>query len=254
MRGEELVDTLAETKTDGEGRFRFQDVAAPEFKKTEGVGESVFPWDVVALAPGHGLNWVQLTLQNQRDPITLALGPEGKVRGRVVEPGGKPVVRAKVKVFGLNPLGKPDLNGVSTDSGLNLIWSAFPLGAKTDSEGWFTIRGLPLERIAPLVVTEPRHERLFAFAATTDAPQPDAVQRSVRPSGRVTETRHPIHTGDFTLTMRTTDHVLTGRVVLEVGGKPATDARLSANRSRQRLTRMADSVSRASRPGRTSCT
>ncbi|SIO59900.1 RNA polymerase sigma factor, sigma-70 family [Singulisphaera sp. GP187] len=229
MEREGLVDSLAETKTDDEGRFRFDDVAAPGFKKTEGVGQSVFPWDVVALAPGHGLNWVQLTLQNQQAPITLTLGLEGTVRGRIVEPGGKPVVDAKVSVYGLQPLGSPDINGVRTDNGLNLSWSAFPVGAKTDSEGRFIIRGLPIERIAALAVTEPRHERLFAFAATTDEPQPNHIQRSFRSFGRVTESRHPIHTGGFTLTAKTTDHVLTGRVTLETGGKPARDARLTCN-------------------------
>ena len=58
-----------------------------------------FPWDIVALAPGHGLAWVQLTPQHQRAAITLKLGPEGILRGRVVEPGGKPVAGAKVNAL-----------------------------------------------------------------------------------------------------------------------------------------------------------
>ena len=58
-----------------------------------------------------------------------------------------------------------------------------------------------------LIVTEPGHERLVAFAATTDAPQPENVSRLFR-SGKAEETRQPVHTGDFTLKAKRTDHVL----------------------------------------------
>ncbi len=229
VRGEELPDVLAETKTDAEGRFRFEGVRAPGFPHVAEAGRTVFPWDVVALAPGNGLTWVQLTPRHQRTPITLSLGDEGTLRGRVVEPGGQPVSGAKVKVSGIDPLGRPIDNGQGTENRLNLIWSAFPLGAKTDAEGRFIVRGLPLEKVATLVVTEPHHERLVAFAATTDAPQADNVSRQIYPSGKAEETRQPIHTGEFTLTAKTADHVLTGRVVFAADGKPAVGATVIHN-------------------------
>lgn len=225
VRGEEVPDILAKTESDPDGRFRFQDVPAPSFPNTAEVGQSVFPWDVAALAPGHGTAWVQLTPERQRTPIALTLGAEGTIRGRVVEPGGKPVAGAKVKVFGIDPLGRPDEYGMGTDNRLNLTCSAFPLGAKTGADGRFTIRGLPGEQVATLVVTEPRHERLVAFAATTTVPQPDLVSHDVR-AGKPAETRQPVHTGEFTLTARTADHVLSGRVVYEADGKPASGARV----------------------------
>jgi protocatechuate 3,4-dioxygenase beta subunit len=220
FRGDEIPDTLAETKTDADGRFRFERVPAPGFPHLPEVGQSVFPWDVVALAPGRGLAWAQLTHHNQRTPITLTLGDEGTLRGRVVEPGGRPVGGAKVKVFGIGPLGQTGGNSGRTGDRLNLTWSAFPLGAKTDTDGRFTIRGLPRERAVTLVVTDPGHERLEAYAATTDAPQPDNVNRINR-SGKAEEIRQPVHTGAFILTAKRTDHVLTGRVLFEADGKPA---------------------------------
>ena len=64
----EFNDTLTETKTDDAGRFAFQDVPAPAFPHIPEAGQSVYPWDIVALAQGHGLAWVQLTPQNQRTP------------------------------------------------------------------------------------------------------------------------------------------------------------------------------------------
>jgi RNA polymerase sigma factor (sigma-70 family) len=228
VRGEGLRDTLAETTTDGAGEFSFREVPAPVFPHVSEAGQSVFPWDIVALADGHGLAWVQLTPQFQHMPITLKLGPEGIIRGRVIEPGGKPVAGAKVKVFGVDPLGRLDVNGLETENRLNLIWSAFPLGASTDAEGRFAVRGVPRERIATLVVTESRHERLLAFAATTETPQPEAIQRTYR-AGQPQEARYPIYTGDFTLTAKPADHVLKGRVVLEADGKPASGATIIRN-------------------------
>jgi RNA polymerase sigma factor (sigma-70 family) len=223
LRGKEINDILMEIKTDEAGRFRFQDVAAPAFPEVAEAGRSVFPWDIVVLAEGHGLAWVPLTLQNQRASITLKLGREGILRGRLVEPGGKPVGGAKARVFGIDPLGRPDENGLGTDNRLNLMWSGFPLSAMTDQEGRFSVRGLPGDKIASLFVTEPRHERIFAYAATSDQPQPDLVSRRNR-GGKSDEIRTPIHTGDFTLTAKPADHVLSGRVVVDADGKAVAKA------------------------------
>ncbi|WP_435009733.1 sigma-70 family RNA polymerase sigma factor [Tundrisphaera lichenicola] len=218
-----IKDTLAETRSDAEGRFQFREVPAPAFSKQEGAGKTYFPWDVVALAPGRGLAWEPLTLQAQRSPITLKLGEEGIIRGRVVEPGGRPVVGARILVNGIDPLGKPDVNGVSVDNRLNLNWSAFPIGATTDADGRFAINGIPRDRVASLVVSIPFHERVFAYAATTDDPQADAIGKTYA-SGKMIEHRRPVHTGDFTITARRTDHILIGRVVFEADGKPAAKA------------------------------
>ena len=224
VKGEEINDTLMETKTDEAGRFQFQDVPAPAVPDVAEAGRSVYPWDIVALAQGQGLAWVQLTPQHQRNPITLKLGPEGILRGRVVEPGGKPVLGAKVKVVGVGPLGRLDVYGNRPDNELNLSWSTFPLRAIADRDGRFTVRGLPREKMVTLTVNEPRHEMVYSLAATTDLPQPDVVL-STNPK----ETRMPIHTGEFTLTAKVADHVLTGRVIREADGKPAARAQLIHN-------------------------
>jgi uncharacterized GH25 family protein len=128
-----------------------------------------------------------------------------------------------VKVHGIDPLDRPDANGLGTDNRLNLIWSAFPLGATTDADGRFTIPGLPRDRVVTLIVTHAEHERLAVYAATTDQPQPDAVSRTFR-SGQAIEHRQPVFSATFTLTAKPTNHVLTGRVVYEADGKPADGA------------------------------
>ena len=230
IRGEEIHDTLMETTTDDAGRFRFDNVPAPAFPDVPEAGRSVYPWDIVALSRGHGLAWVQLTPQNQRTPITLKLGPEKAIRGRVIEPGGKPVVGAKIKVHGIDPLGRPLDNGLRTENRLNLIWAAFPLGATTDADGRFTIAGIPPEHVATLIVTEPRHQRLAVFAATTEKPQPENVTTYYH-SGQPREVRQPVYSGELTLTAKPTNHVLKGRVIFEDNGKPAAGADVLYNGS-----------------------
>jgi RNA polymerase sigma factor (sigma-70 family) len=223
IRGDELHDTLMETTTDDAGRFRFDNVTAPAFPHIPEAGQGVYPWDIVALAQGHGLAWVQLTPQHQRAPITLKLGPEKMIRGRVIEPGGKPVAGAKISIHGIDPLGRPVGNGLQTENRLNLIWSAFPLGTTTDADGRFTVARIPPDQVATLVVTESRHERLAVFVATTEKPQPENVA-TYYPYGQPREVRDPVYTGELLLTAKLANHVLKGRVIIEADGKPAAGA------------------------------
>ena len=218
---EEIRDTLMETTTDDAGRFRFHEVPAAAFPEFPEAGQSIFPWDVVALKDGHALAWTQLTPHRERTPITMTLGPEGILRGRVVEPGGKPVVGARVKVLSIDPLGKvPDDDDPGRANELNLHWSAIPLGATTDSGGRFNLGGLSRDRMVTLSVTESRHERILAYAATSDQSQSDLVSK-LPPAAGFAEVREPVHTGAFMLTTKLAEHVLTGRVVFESDGKPA---------------------------------
>jgi RNA polymerase sigma factor (sigma-70 family) len=219
-QGESLKDVLADQTTDDEGRFAFKDVPAPGFPNVPEAGKFDFPWDIVAMASGHGLSWVQLTLENQRSPITMTLGDERTVRGKLVEPGGKPVAGAKVTVMGIDDPTRPSGNGLGTDDRLNLSWSDF-LVVNTDVDGRFVIRGLPRDKVVMLVVTEPRHEQLVVHAAT-EPPGPGTSDRS---SG--VESAPKILHGDFTLTTRVADHVLRGQIVFEADGKPASKASMT---------------------------
>jgi hypothetical protein len=107
VSGEVIPDVLAQSQTDETGKFHFAGVVAPAFTfaGAEWVDKTVFPWDIVAIAPGHGVAWRQLTPGNQRIAITLSLPAEGTLRGRLVEPGGKPIAGARVRVFGIDRLG-----------------------------------------------------------------------------------------------------------------------------------------------------
>ena len=160
LRGQEVPDILAEATTDAKGEFRFADVIAPAFTYAgaDSVGKTVFPWDVIAFAPGHGIAWARLTPRNQRAAITLTLPAEGTLRGHIVEPGGKPIAGARVKVVAIDPLGHVEWSGGENERRLNLSWSSVPLGATTGTDGSFILRGLPRAIVASLVITAAHHD------------------------------------------------------------------------------------------------
>jgi hypothetical protein len=233
FRGQEIPDILAHSTTDVKGEFHFADVVAPAFTDTatKSVGKNFFPWDVVAYATGHGLAWVQLTARNQRTEITLSLPAEGTLRGRLVEPGGKPIVGARVKVSGIDPLGQVDVSGLETDGQLNLLWSEIPLVAISGDDGRFALRGLPRAIVASLIITDPRHERTVVHAATTDQAQPE-ITHTTNIQGQAVTEKKPIYSGDFSITLKPTDHRLAGRVFFAATGKPAVGAQVSLRQRR----------------------
>jgi RNA polymerase sigma factor (sigma-70 family) len=127
MRGQEIADILARTTTDNDGRFRIQNVVAPPFPHAAVAGKGYYPWDLVAIAPGHGLAWTRLTNAQQRMETTLTVPAEGILRGRLVETDGKPVAAARIKVFGVYPLGYLDSRQHDDPAHMDLTWSSIPL-------------------------------------------------------------------------------------------------------------------------------
>lgn len=215
-RGERLNDVVAERSTDADGRFEFREIRVPGFHASPEVGKTEFPWDVIALATGRGSAWARISSLNPVEPITLTLADEGLVHGTVVEPGGKPVAGAKITVFGIDRPERMNGGGLQREDRLDLSWSGF-LVTRTYGDGRFMIQGLPVGRVASLVVTEPRHERLVAYAAA------DAANSKHAPEVFENGSTSILH-GDLVLTTRLADHTLRGRVIFEVDGKPAPKA------------------------------
>jgi hypothetical protein len=127
VRGKEIADILARGMTDENGRFRFQNVHAPPFRHIGVAGKGYNPWDLVAIAPGHGAAWTQLTTTNQRNEISLTLPAERLLHGRLVEAGGEPIAGARIKVFSVYPLGFVDVHAEYEPAGLDLTACNQPL-------------------------------------------------------------------------------------------------------------------------------
>jgi RNA polymerase sigma factor (sigma-70 family) len=230
LRGAEIPDILARTTTDENGRFGFQNVEAPPFRHITVDGKGYYPWDVVAIAPGHGVAWTQLTRSKQRTEIVLALPPERSLHGRLVEPGGEPIAGARIKVFGIYPLGYLDTRDQDEPGHLDLTWSSIPLVSASAADGTFTVRGLPREIQTCLVITEAHHERKVVYAATTGGPQPQISDRRLN-QGQPGAESDPVYTDGFTITLSALDHRLLGRVLLDPTGAAAGGTRVRWNRS-----------------------
>jgi hypothetical protein len=235
LRGGEIADILARTATDKDGRFRFENVVAPPFRHAPVAGKGYYPWDLVAIAPGHVVAWTRLTNANQRTEIALKLPVEGLLRGRLHDIQGKPIAGARIKVFAVYPLGYLNPRLHDDPAHLDLTWSSIPLLAMTGADGTFTLGGLPREVQTCLVITEPHHERKVTYAATTSRPQPEVSGNPGQP--RIERDR--VYTEDFTLILKSTDHRLVGRAVLETTGRPAARTEVRLNH-RGKLTADAD--------------
>jgi len=226
-RGEDIPDVLDKIHTGDDGRFRFKDVAARSFPFIPEAGMAEFPWYVVVMAEGHGLYQYKLTPRNQRTSWKVTLPEEGKLHGRILEPGGKPVAGARVKVVSL---GERNSRENWYEPSLQLDWSSAAPAATTGSDGHFSIRGLPRNSLARLVASDARHESQAFFAATVDENQPDLIRRSWR---AYHWEREPVkvHTGEFAITLRTLDHSLRGRINFEDDGRPASGAEIYLRQS-----------------------
>jgi protocatechuate 3,4-dioxygenase beta subunit len=221
-------EILATTTTGQDGRFAFQEVSPSHPDAAPGMGMQAFPWDIVVKAGGYGLGFKPLTARNHHRPLTLTLGPEASIRGRLLDHHGKPVAGVKVQVSDLRPLAQkqqvvwgPAGYYVGTGDLINLKESQFQPAGVSDAEGRFVITGLPREQSVGLVLADDRFVRELIYAATTTAPQA-SVKTGV--PGQYRE--YPVHTGDFTLTLQP-GHSLNGEVVCADTGKPAAAARVT---------------------------
>ena len=108
------------------------------------------PTQFIVTAPGFGIcpRTVRETLAESTVKITLA--PEVLIHGRLLTPAGAPAVGVRVLLNGFQNDAKRNLEGIyaglaQTDEELPVYW---PRPRKTDSEGRFTIEGVPQEAYA----------------------------------------------------------------------------------------------------------
>jgi hypothetical protein len=189
--GYHRYETLASARTDASGRFRLELPA----------DAVVHPWSLqlLAAAPGHGLGWRSLPEHGGTEGIVLSLGPEGAVRGRLLDLQGEPVKQATLQVVRVE---SPDRRQAvpQVDAGFHEPLRGlpgWPGPVTTDAQGRFTVPGLGKGVAVKLVVTDPR----FARQSVT-----------LQPAGRG-EGKEAAH-------LLLPPQVLEGTVVGEDSGKP----------------------------------
>lgn len=115
------------------------------------------PTQFLVTAPGFGIcsRMVRETLAEATVKITLA--PEVLIHGRLLTPAGAPAAGVRVLLNGFQNDAKRNSEGIytglaQTDEELPVYW---PRPRKTDSEGRFTIEGVPREAYANLSFWHP---------------------------------------------------------------------------------------------------
>jgi hypothetical protein len=157
---------LADSRTDGSGRFR---IDAPRTSSTrhEDLG-------AVALAPGHGVGWVELDPDDDQPTADISLRPEQVIHGRLFDVQGRPVRDVRVSVMSISSgagRARAELHQTSVHRRFDGVtygdrdandFPAWPRPITTDSEGRFTMRGVGQNLDVRLIVGHPRfaHDRI----------------------------------------------------------------------------------------------
>jgi protocatechuate 3,4-dioxygenase beta subunit len=111
---------------------------------------------VIAVASGYGPEWSRIAGPGQAGMLTLKLVEDLPINGRVLDPKGKPVAGAKIRV--LNIMRETEdvarfLGGVSSAATLRTWRGAFPERPRevtADADGRFRLTGLGRDRIVTL--------------------------------------------------------------------------------------------------------
>ena len=148
-------DVLARTKSDANGRFVFSSVPIPlrhaaiitSLMLDEGGAE------VLAYADGYGLATGDVSSMENSTPLRIVLGPEAEARGVIRDDSGKGISDARIEVWGMTGVSGEISHVLNNPGDLNLGMSQVDRVSKTDGDGAFVIRHLPVDRRVIVRVT-----------------------------------------------------------------------------------------------------
>lgn len=209
---------LATGASDDAGRF---ELVVPIAADTE-----FYQVRVAAAAAGHAINWVTLppsvSALAVQPPVEIKLPPERIVRGRLLDPEGKPAAGVLVSATGV---GRPKPRGEGGD-GIRFSQSADkavigPKPVVTDADGRFEFHGL--DDSAVFQVRDDRYkDRSFAAAAPKEP-----VQRTLSETKEPPKTNY-LPNGDIEVPLSPAQYV-EGTVRYADTGLPAPGTRLGAS-------------------------
>ncbi len=165
---------IGDARADGSGRFR---IDAP---RTSSSRHDRF--GAIALAPGHGIGWVELDPDDDPPAADITLLPEQVIHGRLFDLQGQPAPNVTLTVAAIRrSLPSGPAGARSRLDGVVYSWSkindvpAWPRPVLTDAEGRFTVRGLGRGLNAWLTAHHPR----FALQRIEIEPDGAAASRSM---------------------------------------------------------------------------
>jgi hypothetical protein len=202
--GDELSpDAIGHASSDGSGRFQLD---APRTSSSR-----YDQLSAVAMAPGHGIGWVELDPDVDQPSADITLPPERVIQGRLVDIQNQAAQGVKVSVWSIRRVLRPAAASTPEHSeGLSYRWArvnnmpAWPRPATTDAEGRFILHGVGRGLRVSVAVIDPR------FAMQMIELDPDAAPG----------------TGPLTIALQPA-RIVTGRLTYADTGKPVPHAPIS---------------------------
>ena len=190
----EYTKPRVRTESGDDGRFQFH-------VSSQQIGELLGDVQVVAMAPGYGLDWTNLIdEQNKTRDLTLRLIPDAPIEGRVMDLEGLPVVGATVEISALRATPQENLDSLlkswkSQEEGLSpmaardqlltkrLMWpeSVGLTSTKTDVSGTFRLSGYGKDRWLGLVVSGPRIAKEYVTVLARPKSEVESLVKVKRP-------------------------------------------------------------------------
>ena len=194
------------TRTGADGTFHFE-FTCPDVGERDWV-------NIVATHANHAIGWRRLPLQSKKG-VEIQLGTPGGVSGRILNTAGDPIQDAEARIQYL-------FSGYPT-SGLpegNLGIATMPIRpAKTDANGVYVLRGLPLGATTNLQILGPGYAKMTHFSVPVGAKGLEfRLKREARIEGRVSfaETGAPVKSATVGL--------LSVEFPIQVWGRASVDA------------------------------
>jgi protocatechuate 3,4-dioxygenase beta subunit len=181
--GGDWGEPVVRARTAADGSFRFN-MPGAEIRDA-GPDRSWEALNVLAVADGAGLDWIELTRPPDEDLVLRLVEDSVPISGRILDLQGRPVVGARVTLSrivaegaaGIDPylkLLREDPFRASNHNFARYLWPAAkrpgpPASVKTDADGRFRLTGIGRERIVDIGVEGPTIQSATITAMTRKA-------------------------------------------------------------------------------------
>jgi protocatechuate 3,4-dioxygenase beta subunit len=167
---------------------------------------------LTALAPGYGINWVELDPDAEQPSNDITLRPERLIQGRLVDLQGQPAPGVEVFVYDMHSLPVDVVSLVFNTDHVYLRpqhvhdLMAWPQPVKSDAEGRFVLHCVGRGVTAEVMFHDPRYATETHLVRSDEALDPQGFTVSLQPP-----------------------RMVSGRVTYADTGQPAAHARVSVN-------------------------
>jgi protocatechuate 3,4-dioxygenase beta subunit len=171
MLNETYQEVLANTQSDEQGRFRFDNVLIPEPFRRHRPSPNRFPYDVIVDTKTHGLGWA-LFREKQMHGLEVRLQPRSQLSGTIVNAAGEPLPDALVSVNAISKASATYDPFAATHDSVNFLMSRKPPETRTNADGQFVFEQVPLDSLVAISVRHNDYASMYALVAVGPGAEP----------------------------------------------------------------------------------